>query len=77
MDTLFVNGGLSVDDTLEQQHRQHLVKNHITTKTWYVSVWHTSIIIEESVVSRDICVVHGMCLLSNVYYIVCVDNKLE
>ena len=68
---------LSVDDALGQQQIQHLVNNHITTKTWYVSVWHTSIIIEESVVSRDICVVHGVSLLSNVYYIVCADNKLE
>ena len=33
--------------------------------------------IRDIVVSRDICVVHGVCLLSNVYYIVCVDNKLE
>jgi hypothetical protein len=68
---------LSVDDTMGQQHRQHLVNNRITKKTCYASVWHISMIIRESVVSRDICVVHGMCLLSNVYYIVCVNNKLE
>ena len=70
---------LSVDDALGQQQRQHLLNNHITTQTRYVSVWYISAIIRESVVSRDmyICVVHGICLLSNVYYIVCVDNKLE
>ena len=46
---------LSVDDALGQQQRQHLVKNHITTKTRYVSVWYISAMIRESLVSRDIC----------------------
>ena len=70
---------LSVDDALGQQHRQHLVNNHITTKatTIYVSVWYRSTIMRETVVSRYIRVVHGVCLPSNVYYIVCADNKLE
>ena len=62
-----------MDDTMEQQHRQHLVKNHITKK----GDRGESMRIRESVVSRDICVVHDVCLLSNVYYIVCVNNKLE